>query len=77
VQRHDRDFGPEVTPAQDSHEEKLRRIKEHLSRPILAGELNGPVRLYGNALRKHADLDSIPEHPFITGLRELREAKGQ
>jgi hypothetical protein len=71
VQRFDRD----LTPVVDAHEEQMRKLKEHLSRPILAGELSGKVRLNGNALRKHADLDSIPEHPFMRQLRELREAR--
>jgi hypothetical protein len=69
--RYDRD----LTPVVDSHEERMRKLKEHLRRPILAGEASGEVRLNGNALRKHADLDSIPEHPFMRQLRELREAR--
>jgi hypothetical protein len=70
-ERRDRD----LTPVEDTHDEKLRKLKEHLSRPIEASELGDPIHLHGNALRRHADLDSIPEHPFMRQLRELREAR--
>ena len=78
VQRHDRDFGPLVTKARDTHhDETVRAIKEYLKRPILAKEANGAVPLHGDALRKHANLDAVPEHPFARQLREIREARGE
>jgi hypothetical protein len=73
VQRFDRD----LTPVVDSHEERMRKLKEHLSRPILASEASDEVRLNGNALRKHADLDAIKEHPYTRHVREYREKKSR
>ena len=70
-ERRDRD----LTHVEDSREEQLRKLKEHLSRPILAGEANGAVPLHGDALRKHAGLDRAPEHPYAKLVREHREAK--
>jgi hypothetical protein len=33
--------------------------------------------MHSGALRRHADLDSVPEHEFTRLLRELREARGE
>jgi hypothetical protein len=73
--RHDRDLREGIVPGQDSRDEQMRKLKEHLRRPITAAEANGKVPLHSGALRAYADLDAIPEHPFIKGLRELREAR--
>jgi hypothetical protein len=77
VQRHDRDLAQGVVPVVDTHEEKLRKLHAHLSRPITAAEANGALDMHSDALRRHADLDAIEEHPFMRQLRELREARGE
>jgi hypothetical protein len=73
--RHDRDLREGIVPAVDSHEEQMRKLKAHLTRPILPGEASGEVRLNGDALRRHADLDRIAEHPMVAIRRRLREER--
>jgi hypothetical protein len=75
VQRHDRDLREGIIPKQDTRDETMRNIKEYLKRPILAKEADDKILMTSGALRRHADLDSIPEHPFMRQLRELREAR--
>ena len=72
-ERRDRD----IVQVRDTHDETVRNLKEYLKRPILAKEANGAVPLHGDALRKHADLENAPEHPFMKKLRELREARDE
>ena len=67
----------DLVPVTDSRETQLRRLKEHLSRPITAREANGKIRLHGDALRRHADLANAPEHPYTRLVREHREALGE
>jgi hypothetical protein len=74
-ERHDRDLIEGIVPGQDMHDESLRKLREHLRRPITAGEASGEVRLNGNALRRHADLDRIKEHPYVRLVREYRDAR--
>lgn len=68
VQRHDRD----LDRVQDAHDEKLRRLKAHLTRPIQAREADDPIRLNTSALREHARLADLEEHPRTRHLREKR-----
>jgi hypothetical protein len=75
VQRHDRDLCEGIVPGQDSRDEKLQKLKEYLSRTIKASEADDPLHLHGDALRRHADLDRAPEHPYAKLVREHREAK--
>jgi hypothetical protein len=76
VERHDRDLAQGVVPVVDAHEEKLRKLQAHLRRPITAREANGAVRLNGDALRRHADLDNnAHEHPMVAIRRRLREER--
>jgi hypothetical protein len=77
VERHDKDLCGGIVPVADSDDQKLRKLREYLQRPITAREANGKVPLHGDALRRHADLDSVPEHEFTRLLRELREARGE
>jgi hypothetical protein len=65
----------DLTPVQDARTEKLRKLREHLRRPIQAREASGEVRLNGDALRRHADLDRIAEHPMVAIRRRLREER--
>jgi len=53
----------------------MRKIKEHLQRPITAAEASGAVPLVGDALRRHARLEDVREHPYARLVREHREAK--
>jgi hypothetical protein len=76
-QRHDRDLVQGIVPEQDAHDQKMRKLKEHLSRPILAREADDPLHLHGDALRRHANLDAIEEHPYVRQVREHREARNQ
>ena len=70
-ERLDRD----IVRVADSDSEQLRSLREYLESPIKAKESKGKPHLHSGALRKYADLDSVPEHPFKRQLRELREAR--
>jgi hypothetical protein len=70
-ERHDRD----LAQVADSHEERMKRLKKHLSRPIEASELGDPIRLTTNALREHANIAAMKEHPYARLVREHREAR--
>ena len=72
-----RDVDLDLVRDSDTDHERVERLKKHLRRPIEGRELGGEPYEHGDALRRHADLDSIPEHPFMRQLRELREARDQ
>ena len=72
-QRHGRD-GVQV---QDTHDQKMQKLRQHLRRPITAAEANGQIHEHSGALRKYANLGDAPEHEFRRRLRELREARGE
>jgi hypothetical protein len=72
-ERRDRD----LTPVEDTHEERMKRLKRHLARPITGAEANDPIHLHGDALRRHANLDAMKEHPYARLVREHREARDQ
>jgi hypothetical protein len=80
VERHDIAIVKETTEtreALDSHRQTMAEIKRYLKRELKAGELNDPRHEHSGALRRHANLDAVPEHEFTRKLRELREARGE
>jgi hypothetical protein len=76
VERHDKDLCGGIVPKQDTRDETVRNIKEYLKRPITASAADDKILMTSGALRRHANLDAVPEHEYARLVREHREARG-